>query len=95
MRRAVFRDRQNKATVKAQSLSSSSTCRRSRGETEGQAKEAANRLKAAGFSTDELEVRDDDRVGLQFHRVRAVNRKRDHVVILAIPETHRATGPRS
>ncbi len=37
-------------------------------ENTGPAKEAATRLKAAGFSTDELETREDGRVGLQFHR---------------------------
>lgn len=37
-------------------------------ESAGQAREAASRLKAAGFSTDELDTREDGRVGLQFHR---------------------------
>ena len=37
-------------------------------ESAAQANEAASRLKAAGFSTDELATREDDRVGLQFHR---------------------------
>jgi hypothetical protein len=34
----------------------------------GQATEAATRLTAAGFSTDEVTTRDDGRFGLQFHR---------------------------
>ncbi len=37
-------------------------------ESAAQANEAASRLKAAGFSTDELDTREGDRVGLQFHR---------------------------
>lgn len=41
-------------------------------ETEAQAKEAAIRLTAAGFATDEIDAREDGQFGLQFHRDDAI-----------------------